>query len=328
MHIRLALLISLLLAAPAAAHDPGRWESKPAAALPRQEAALAELNGKLHFLGGLEQGGADSLRHDVYDIAAGTWSAALPLPEPAHHPSAAALGGKVYFLGGCRTVMFVPTGNTWAYDPAAGTWAQRASLPAGRDRCAGAVAVHDGKLIYAGGQRILEGGTPRRVAVALVDAYDPVTNTWTALPDMPTPRDHFGVGVVGDTLYAVGGRTLRFELPVRATEALDLETLTWRGGLAEIPTARGGFAAAVVDGRLITIGGESPHPAPPTLLDAHINDEVEAYSPADDAWRSLAAMPTPRYGIQGAVFGGGIWVAGGGVGKSVLTTGALDVFYP
>lgn len=328
MTARLALLFLLLVSAPAAA-EPAGWDAGTPAPLPRQEAALAALDGRLYFAGGFEHGGAETSRHEVYDIATATWSLATPLPEPAHHLVGVGLGGRIYYLGGLQTLAFNPTGRMWAYDPGSGLWSQRAGLPLGRQRGAGAVAVHDGRIVYVGGQRIVfENGFPRRIPVAEVDVYDPATDTWTRMPDMPTPRDHFGVGVVGDTLYAVGGRALRFDQPVAATEALDLRTGAWTIGLAPIPTKRGGFATGVVGGRIVAIGGESPHAAGATPLHVHAHEQAEAYDPDEDAWRTLPPMPLPRYGIQGAVEDRGIWVAGGGTGMSVDATAALHVLYP
>ena len=36
-------------------------------------------------------------------------------------------------------------------------------------------------------------------------AYDPITNAWTEATPMPMVREYFGVAVVSDTLYAIGG---------------------------------------------------------------------------------------------------------------------------
>ncbi len=313
MIARLALLLLLLVCGTAhAAPPPGRWESKPAAPAPRQEAAFAELDGKFHLAGGFEYGGADSARHEIYDIAAESWTVATPLPEPAHHLVGAGLNGKMYFFGGLQTLAFNVANHLWEYDPATRLWALKAGLPADRARGAGAIAVHGGRLIYVGG---LRGGA----AVAQVDAYDPAANAWTPLPDMPTPRDHLGVAVIGDTLYAVGGRQASFETEIAATEALDLKKGTWRTGLARIPTLRAGFATAAVDGEIVTVGGEGPE---------GVYDEVEAYDPATDRWRALAPSPIPRHGVQGAAHGGGIWLAGGGTDLLVAATDSLDVLYP
>jgi N-acetylneuraminic acid mutarotase len=304
---RLVLLAFFVVAVPAvAAPPPGRWESKPAAPAPRQEAAFVELDGKLYLAGGFEYGGADSARHEVYDTATESWSVTTPLPSPSHHLVGAAVGGKIYYLGGMHTLGFVVTGETLEFDPATKLFAPKASLPKARQRAAGAVAVHAGKLIYVGG---LRNGSQ---AVSEVDMYDPAA-------DASTPRDHLGVAVVGNTLYAVGGRQGAFETEVAATEALDLKTMKWRTGLARIPTLRAGFATAAIDGEIVTVGGEGP---------AGVYDQVEAYDTATNSWRSLAASPLPRHGVQGVGFGGGLWVAGGGTDLLVGATAALDVFYP
>lgn len=330
MLVRIALLFSLLFAAPAAAHGPERWESGPDAPLPRQEAAFAALGDSLYLAGGFEEGGAESARQDVYDIGARAWSIAPPMPEPAHHISAAGLGGRVFYVGGLQTLGFVPTGRMWAYDPATRLWSLKAGLPAGRERGAGAVAVHDGRIVYVGGARVVADGSgpPRRVAVAMVDMYDPATDRWTALPDMPSARDHLAAAVVGHKLYAVGGRALRMDMPVAATEVLDLKKLEWRGGLAPIPSPRGGLAAGVVGDEIVTVGGENPLPGGPTPLDVRVHDDVESYDPEKDRWRTRTRIPLARTGIQGAVHEGHLYVASGGVGKQVLTTASLAVFLP
>jgi hypothetical protein len=41
-------------------------------------------------------------------------------------------------------------------------------------------------------------------------AYDPITDSWTVAKTMPTTRVEFGVAVINDTLYAVGGLLLSY----------------------------------------------------------------------------------------------------------------------
>ena len=36
-----------------------------------------------------------------------------------------------------------------------------------------------------------------------VDVYDPATDTWTRVADLPTPRGHIGATVLGGRLYAI-----------------------------------------------------------------------------------------------------------------------------
>jgi N-acetylneuraminic acid mutarotase len=165
-----------------------------------------------------------------------------------------------------------------------------------RGRGAGGVATHDGKIYYAGG---LSQGR----AVAWFDVYDPKRDSWSRLPDMPRPRDHFHAAVVGDKLYVIGGRDSELGKEYSETDAYEFATGRWTTGLAPIPTKRGGFAAAVLGDEILVIGGEDANSA---------HREVEAYDVERDSWRTLDPMPTARHGIQAVVCGGAVYVAAGG----------------
>jgi hypothetical protein len=52
------------------------------------------------------------------------------------------------------------------------------------------------------------GGVNTSSVLATVEAYDPISNTWTPKAPMPTARTYLGVGVVNGVLYAVGGGIL------------------------------------------------------------------------------------------------------------------------
>lgn len=169
-------------------------------------------------------------------------------------------------------------------------------MPAGRARGAGGLAVYQGKIYYAGG---LHDGIARK----WFDVYDPSADTWTTLPDMPRARDHFQGAVVGNRFFAIAGRDTAINAMTTAVDAYDFGTKKWVTGLWALPTPRGGFATAVVGGEIFVIGGEGGNKT---------YDQVEAYDPSTDRWRSLKPMPTKRHGIQAAVCNGGIYIAAGG----------------
>ena len=70
-------------------------------------------------------------------------------------------------------------------------------------------AVYQGRIYYAGGL-----DPYHKVSTPWFSVYDPETDTWTELPDMPHTRDHFGAAIVGGKLYAIGGRHVVRENPV------------------------------------------------------------------------------------------------------------------
>ena len=82
-------------------------------------------------------------------------------------------------------------------------------------------------------------------------------------------------------------------------EVFDPATLTW-STRAALPTPRGGFAAAVLNGRILIIGGEGANNTPGVFA------ENEEYDPVTDTWRTLSPMTTPRHSIQAGVIDGAL----------------------
>ena len=257
--------------------------------------------------------GRNATQQEAYNPVSNTWKTlATPLPAQLDHIQGVAVGGKIYYIGGLIKYPSPETGSVWIYDPKTDSFSSGAPMPAGRERGAGGVAVHDGKIYYAGG---LHSG----VAVPWFDEYDPVTNTWTKLPDMPTPREHSHAAVVGDKLYAIGGRD---GVAIGENDTYDFTTGTWQSDLAPLPTLRWGFATAALGRRVLVIGGEN------TELDKTFNT-VEAYNTATDRWRRLAPMPTARHGIQAVVWHGQVFIADGGmVPTRGAPTNVQEVFSP
>src|SRR5437588_12515269 len=98
-------------------------------------------------------------------------------------------------MGGTRAAGTLPP-PVEAFDPVAGTWTTKTSMP--RARAHFALAAVNGKL-YAVGGMLSDGIT------ATVDAYDPVTNSWVARASMPTAREDLGAAAIHGVLFAVGG---------------------------------------------------------------------------------------------------------------------------
>ncbi len=292
------------------------WAAAPPLARgPTQETAAVAVAGKLYVLGGFDERGAVLADVQVFDPATCAWSAGPPLPTAVHHANAAVVDGTIYVVGAMVTISFRAIGDVWALTPGVDlTWRPRASMPAGSERGAAVVGVIGGRIVVAGG---LRGG-----AVAEVSAYDPVADAWDrGLPPLPEPRDHACGGAIGDALYVVGGRR-------GSIGSIAATTYAWTaaGGWATrapMPTARGGTACGVVEGRLIVVGGEG-NAATATGVFA----EVEAFDAAADRWTALAPMPTPRHGLAAAVAGGRLHVPGGADRQAFAAVATHEVLTP
>ncbi len=268
---------------------PGAWESRAPSGPVRQEVAYVQLNGKFYLAGG---GSA----HEVYDPTTNSWADVASLPESLDHIQAVTVDGKIYYVGGLESWPSPASAQVYIYDPGTNSFTQGAPMP--RPRGAGGVAVYQGRIYYAGG---LSAGS----AVPWFDVYDPGINSWSALPDMPVARDHFHAAVVGTKFFVTGGRDTSIDATITSTIAYDLDAGTWQtGGLQPIPTARGGFGAAVLGDEILVIGGEGG---------GSTFANVEAYNTTTNTWRSLAPMPTARHGIQATECNGGVYVAAGGL---------------
>jgi hypothetical protein len=71
-------------------------------------------------------------------------------------------------------------------------------LPTPREHLA---VVSDGVYVYAIGGRFLSADKNS----AAFERFDPQSNTWTALEDMPVPRGSYGAAYVDGRIVAVGG---------------------------------------------------------------------------------------------------------------------------
>jgi Kelch motif len=167
--------------------------SLPSYTIPTYFHASAYLNGKIYRIAGRAIG--TDFHVEVYDIATNIWSMAANYPFANHSLMAAALGSYIYAGGGNAS-----PDKTWRYDPGTDTWddAAVADLPAGRS--AAASGAYNGRWLLAGGD------VNFAISTSAI-AWDPVTNTWSDLPNMVQARDYLGGATAGESFYAVAGNS-------------------------------------------------------------------------------------------------------------------------
>src|SRR6266550_1239866 len=181
------------------------------------------------------------------------WTTKTSMPTARYALGVGAIDGILYAVGGLAVSTQFATVE--AYDPATDTWTTKASMPTARDRLA--VGVVNG-ILYAVGGRV--GSGLASVPVATVEAYDPVTNSWTTKASMPTARFDLAVVVANGTLYALGGvGSGGFTDALATVEAYDPATNTWTTK-APMLTARFGLGVATINGKLYAVGGASNAP--------------------------------------------------------------------
>lgn len=133
--------------------------------------------------------------HQVFDVRAGKWSTARPVPLARNSATGAVIDGLFYLAGGRR----VGEGNSAQldrYDPRTDRWETLRPMPRAAGGLGGAAA--GGRLYVFGGE-----GGPGMIPESW--SYDPKSDTWRAEPAMKTPRHGLaGIGI-GGRVYALGG---------------------------------------------------------------------------------------------------------------------------
>jgi N-acetylneuraminic acid mutarotase len=204
-------------------YDPVADTWKPLAPMPtrRQSPVAAEVGGKIYVIGGAGHHPNDKDpagpigpnsphraldTNEVYDVATNTWATRMTMPTARHHAAVGVVNGKIYVLGGRLGAINItgassPTNIVEVYDPAADLWGA-AGLRMPNTRTGFGFATYRGRIFIVGGEtyddRLFS-------VVRAVDAYDPATNRWEALPTLPMARHGVNVGVIGNRLIVAGG---------------------------------------------------------------------------------------------------------------------------
>jgi hypothetical protein len=177
---------------------------------------------------------------------------------------------------------------------APGRWAQLAPMPTARQEVA--VAAYGGRVWVIGGFG------PGAEPVATVEMFDPAQNIWETRASLPVPLHHTAAAVVGDRLFVTGGFTggrVRWTAVDTVYEFVASRE-AWEAR-APMPTARGGLAVAVLDGRIHALGGSGES----------VNNVHEVYDPAANRWTRRNPMPTARDHLAAVAFEGRVWALGG-----------------
>lgn len=287
----------------------------------RHEHGYVKVGSRFYLLGGR---GINPV--DIFDPATGTWTKGASSPVEMHHFQAVAFENKIYVVG-AMTGQFPkepPLANVYLYDPAADAWSVGPEIPAGRRRGGAGAVLHDGEIYVVAG--ITNGHYDGHVA--WVDAFNPRTSQWRQLPDAPRPRDHFHAAIIDGRIYAAAGRrssaatNQTFQLTVSEVDVFELRTSRWSTlpAAGNIPTPRAGAGTAVVNGRLIVLGGESGQPL------AHAN--VEELDPATGRWMPLKPLEMGRHAAQAVLHDGKIYLASGSRTRGATEVDTQEIYVP
>ncbi|MDH3444637.1 MAG: kelch-like protein [Deltaproteobacteria bacterium] len=186
------------------AYDPKTEKWSARAPMPTARSAMAHdvIDGKIYVAGGRPPRGHDFA---VYDPKADKWTALPDMPTARNHMAAAGIDGKLYvpggrFGGGFRSEI---TPVLEVYDPKTNTWTPKRPMSEARSGLNG-IAV-EGCFHTFGGEHPTAGPSgvfPHH------EAYDPKTDRWTRLADIPIPvHGVTGLAYANGWIHLPGGGT-------------------------------------------------------------------------------------------------------------------------
>ena len=190
------------------------------------------------------------------------------------------------------------------------TWTEVAPMPAALNHVN--VAAVNGMIYYLGGLAVTATGGPAFWnASGACAVYDPLTNKWTVLPDMPEGRaiGSAATMVVGENIYLPGGLlntnlTNDEEGTTAMFSSYNVATQEWTI-LPDLPAPRDHAGKGQLGNMLYILGGR---------LFGHLNvvDTVFGYNIDTKCWSTnFAPMPNGRGGCASATIGDLMFTAGG-----------------
>ncbi|RKR88824.1 subtilisin family serine protease [Micromonospora pisi] len=219
-------------------YDPATdaWQTLPDMPHSRYKPATAAVNGKLYVFGGWTTEGETETAVDVFDPATGAWQTLPGVTNPAARAAgtASVVEGRVYLVGGCLDFICNASADVVAFDPASNTFRAKAAYPheIAWQSC-GAI----GARIYCAG------GFNHDATYTAGYAYEPDTDKWSPIADLPVDLWASQYSVAGGRLVLAGGVIDEGQTLTNRTIGYDPASNTWQDlPNTLLPRARGAGA--------------------------------------------------------------------------------------
>jgi len=211
---------------------------------------------------------------EIFDPAAGAWTAVAPMTVPRAKHTATLLDAPVCETasppGWCGQILVaggINVGTAEVFDPLLGSWTPVGSM-AGPRASHTATPLTDGRVLVVGGSA--NGSLP---ALATAEIYDPYTATWSATGSLNVRRLNHTATVLGDgRVLAAGGIDAldgsedprpgsepilqNDRAPLRSAEIWDSATGAWTQAPAQAQGRELHTANLLGDGNVLVAGGD------------------------------------------------------------------------
>jgi len=284
--------------------DKGSWQ-RQVMPFNRLGARSATIDDSIYLGGGFGQG----TRFDRFDPQTGDWERLADIPDQGRTRHAAvAHENAFYVFGGIRGGNWTTVGQTSVlkYSPVQDEWTEISPLPA---------SVHTGAAVSVGNSIYILAGHR-----AGFWRFDPTTQEYFPLPDLGI-RIGARLLLFKGEIWVIGGYD--HVADVNEVKIFDPVDETWRDG-PPLDDLRAGFAAQVLHGQIMVVGGEVTIRTRPRLI-----DQVEVLASKETGWVPGPGPTYPIYDAASAVVGGRLYIFGGGnVANTLNSTNHLQIYTP
>lgn len=219
-----------------------------------------------------------------------TWQAQSAMSLARGRLAAAAVGQDLIAIGGETTTGV--TGLVEILDTQTQRWSTGQNKP---------TPVANVSAVVVGGTVIVPGGyTAAGVPTSIVEAYHPLSDTWTTLAPLPAPRFAYAIAAYQTRVYVIGGWD--GQRYVDTVFVYDVAANRWTTGVP-LPLARGFSAAAALNDALYVVGG---------YADGREFDTCDRFVVAESRWESCAPLLVTRGGLGLVSMAGRLYAIGGG----------------
>jgi hypothetical protein len=221
----------------------------------------------------------------VAALSGGAWRRVADLDAAASESASAGLDGYVYTAGGYGHLQ-----RAQRYDSAADSYQDLPAPPGERHH---PMMATDGERIYVAGGYI---GRFSTVSGSNLWRFDPLTDEWETLADMPGARAAGAAVFLHGRVWILGGVGVGLNM-----QSYDVQTGEWElfPGAAGVPLDH--MQAVAFENEIWWLGGRGDQ----------TSKEVRIWNPVTRAWRAGPSMQFARAGFAARVVQGQIMVTGG-----------------
>ncbi len=141
---------------------------------------------------------------EAYDPATDTWTTKAPMSQARWSFASGVVNGKIYAIGG---IFDDPESeginSVEEYDPATDTWIEKTPMPTARGTLVSSTV--NNKIYVIGGASLDWDNKDIATFPRVTEMYDPATDTWTTLANIPVCTNQGGACVLDGKIYVMVG---------------------------------------------------------------------------------------------------------------------------